>query len=79
MPNVDIVNRLVDAASIAMEKASDFEVTTPSEIISATFTLLDRTLYAMEKLQTAEQRNHNTKLVANMLQEMLVTHGQIPS
>ena len=74
-----MVEQLVRAAAGAMEHASIPDMTTPSELLSATFTLLERTLYAMRKLQAKEDRAYNAKAVAKVLNDMLVDFGSVPN
>jgi hypothetical protein len=74
-----VVDKLVTAALDAMERASDPTFTTPSEIASASFTLLARTLQAMRRLQAPEDRFYNAKQVAAILSELLVDYGTVPN
>jgi hypothetical protein len=74
-----VVDKLVNAALDAMERVSDPTFTTPSEITSASFTLLARTLQAMRRLQAPEDRFYNTKQIAAVLNELLVDYGTVPN
>ena len=70
-----VIEDLVRAAQKAMEHSAFAESMTPSEVLSACFTLLDRSLRTMSKLQADEDRNTNRKEVAHVLSEMLLEHG----
>jgi hypothetical protein len=71
------VEQLIDAATIAMEEAS--YDTTPAEVISATLTLLDRTLRAHRRLQPAADRFATAAAIRKVLSEMITDHGSVPS
>ena len=73
--NPEIIEDLVRAAQRAMERSLYAESMTPSEVLSAAFTLLDRSLRTMAKLQAPEDCNTNRKEVAHVLSEMLLEHG----
>ena len=70
-----VIEDLVRAAQHAMEHSAFAESMTPSEVLSAAFTLLDRSLRTMSKLQADEDRNTNRKEVSKVLGEMLLEHG----
>lgn len=74
-----MVESLVNAATNAMERASIKDITTPSDIISASFTLLDRTLRSMRTLQSPDNRVFNAKEIARVLQDFLVDYGSLPN
>lgn len=74
----EMVEDLVKAALLGLEKGVICDVTTDTEIISAMFTLLDRTLRAMRKLQTPSERFENAAEINKILREMLVDHGSVP-
>jgi len=78
-PDPFMVETLVKAATHAMERASIGDMTTPADIVSASFTLLARTLRAARKLQPSEDQVSNTKEVARVLQELLVDFGSLPN
>lgn len=70
------VEQLVQAMSTAMERVSIQETTTPSDILSALFTMLDRTLHALQHVETAHQdRELNRIAVADALNAMLLEFG----
>lgn len=79
-PNVDpaTVESLVLAASAGMEQVSLMEHTTAAEVLSAVFTLLDRTLTTMHRLQDPKDRLHNIREIARVLEEMKLEHGTLP-
>lgn len=74
-----MVERLVSATTNALSGAIIDDVTTQSEVLSAIFTLLDRTLRGVRKLQPPEERTYNAKEIARVLNEMLVDFGKVPS
>jgi hypothetical protein len=74
-----MVETLVVAAARAIHDHSIPDVTTPSEVLSATFTLLDRTLRAISRMQLPEERMHNAKQVELALQAMIIEHGKVPN
>lgn len=74
-----MVEKLVHAAMMGMEQATVPDITTPSEILSASFTMLTRTLEAMKKLQAPEDRDTNTREIARVLGELLVDYGSVPN
>lgn len=74
----DMVEELVKATLKGLELGVIPDVTTDSEIISAIFTLLDRTLRAMRKIQTPQERFQNAAQINKVLREMLTDHGSVP-
>lgn len=75
----EMIETLVGAAVASMERNCIEGFTTPSDILSASFTLLERTLDSIYKIQTPTERVHNTREVARILREFMVSYGQIPS
>lgn len=73
------VEQLARAAALGMEKATIPDITTPSEILSAAFTMLGRTLTAVKKLEDPADRAYNARQINNTLSEFLVDFGQVPS
>ena len=74
-----VIEDLVNAAQHAMEHSAFAESMSPSEVLSACFTLLDRSLRTMAKLQAPEDRVTNIKAVNHVLSEMLLEHGCLPN
>jgi hypothetical protein len=74
-----MVEVLVHAAMAGMEHASIPDITTPSEILSAAFTVLQRTLAGLRKLQASEDAASNTKEINRVLQDFLTDYGSIPN
>lgn len=72
-----MVETLVQAISLSLEHACIPDVTTPSEVLSALFTSLDRMLHAMQDLEAAEDTAFNRKQVGKVLQDMLLEYGSI--
>ena len=78
-PDPCMVEALTNAAIQAMERAAINDITTSAEVMSASFTILDRTLRAFQNLQAPEDRIFNTKEVARVLQEFLINYGSLPN
>lgn len=74
-----MVETLADAGLRAIQQACIPGVTTPSEVLSASFTILDRILRSVGKMQTTEERLVNSKEISRILQEFIVDHGTVPS
>lgn len=74
-----MIEKLVAAASSAMSKAAIPHVTTISEILSATLTLLDRSLRMVRLVRSPEDRITNTAEVARALNNLLIDHGKLPN
>lgn len=77
--DLQTVEDLVKGASLGMSDACDPGYTTHAEIMSAAFTLLDRTLRSIRKLQSEEDRFAHAEHIRKALQDMLVDHGKVPS
>lgn len=73
------VENLVRAATGGMTKAVTPNVTTHNEVLSAAFTLLDRTMRSIRKIQSPQDRFENAQLIHKALSEMLTDHGHVPS
>lgn len=70
------VDQLVQAIQAAMERAAARETTTPSDILSALFTVLDRTLGALQHVDVSpEDRELNRIAIADALNAMLLEFG----
>lgn len=78
-PDQNRVESLVYAAATAMEKASIPDVTTPSELLSACFTLTSQTLYALRKLQDPKDAVFNCRAIREVLEGMMVDFGNLPN
>lgn len=78
-PDPYMVEQLVRAALGAMQRTSIPNITTSGELISASFTILDRMLLATRNMQSPEDQAFNTKEIARVLQELMVDYGQIPN
>lgn len=74
-----MVEILIAGATRGMANAFVPDVTTTSEVMSAVFTLLDRTLRSIRKIQTPEERFDTASQIRNALQEMLTDHGSVPN
>lgn len=74
-----VVEGLVATSMNAMSKAADRGGASPSEVLSALLTLLDRSLRGVRKFQDASDRFHNAREISRALNEMIVEHGRVPS
>ena len=72
-----VIERLVLSMGAALEHACIKDITTPAEVLSAIFTVLDRTLSAIRDLESPTERNDNAKEVAKTLQAMMMEHGMV--
>lgn len=77
--NPAMVETLILGAQKGMSRAFVPDVTTTSEVLSAVFTLLDRTLRSIRKLQTSEERFDTASQIHLALNEMLTDHGKVPN
>lgn len=75
----DMVDALVKGARLGMRAATVEDITSPSELVTAAFTLLDHVLRGMRQAQAPEERFHNAKEIHRVLSEMLADHGRVPS
>lgn len=75
----EIVELLVHQAIDAMSAEDLIDQSSPSEIVSACFLLLDRTLRGVRRLQTPSERTSNVAEIRRCLQELLIDHGSLPS
>lgn len=75
----EMVEKLIQAATSAMERAVIPDITTPSEIATASFVLLDRTLRGIRKLSPPRDRAQNAKEFGRILNELIVDHGKVPN
>ena len=71
------VEQLVRSLGVSLERSSAQNMATPAEVLSAVFTMLDRTLSVMKDNYTPEDRNHNTKEVAKTLQGLMLDYGMV--
>lgn len=70
------VEQMVRAACAAIQHVSIPDLTTPTEILCAAFTILDRTLAATVSAQNPSEQAMNSKEVARVLNELIVEYGQ---
>lgn len=75
----EMIEAIVKAARTGMSRAVIPDVTTSSEVLSAVFTLLDRTLRSVRSLQTPEERFENAAEINKVLKELLTDHGHVPN
>ncbi len=67
-----MVQELVEAMGAAMESACIPNVTSPSEVLSATFTLLGRVLRGIQRSSLPEHRQYNTAQIQGILAELMM-------
>lgn len=71
-----------DLSSYLTEALADYAATndsTPSEIVSALFTVLDRTLSGIRKFQSSDERFHNAREISRFLEDLQTNYGKVPS
>lgn len=74
-----MVEALIKGATTGMSKAVVPDITTSSEVLSAVFTFLDRTLRSVRRLQTSDERFHNADQITRALHDMMIDHGKVPN
>lgn len=74
-----MVESLVSAAANGMQRAFIPDITTNSEMISAAFTLLDRTLRNVRKIQHPSDRFMIASQIKDALEDLLLDHGSVPN
>lgn len=81
MPNADPqhVSDLTDHITEAMADFAAARQSSPAEIVSALFTVLDRTLCGIRKLQDPDDRFHNAREISRLLDEIKTDYGRVPS
>lgn len=75
----EMVETLIKGATNGMARNALPDITTHEELLSACFTLLDRTLRSVRKLQSNEERFETATQIRKALEDMLVDHGHVPS
>ncbi len=74
-----MVEDLVKGASLGMSEAAIPEVTTHTEVLSAAFTFLDRTLRSVRRLQSLDDRFDQADAIRKALNDLIADHGRVPS
>jgi hypothetical protein len=74
-----MVESLIKGATRGMANAVIPAITTESEIMSAVFTLLDRTLRSLRNLQSNDVRFERAAQINEALQSLMTDHGQVPN
>lgn len=74
-----MVEALIKGATRGMAHAVIPAITTESEIMSAVFTLLDRTLRSLRNLQSSDVRFERAAQIHDALQGLMTDHGQVPN
>ncbi len=70
-----MVEELVIGIGKGLEQAVDPNLTTSAEILSAIFTVLSRTLLAMQDMQTPEDKPHNRREIGRVLGDLHALYG----
>lgn len=81
MANAD-PQKVSDLTDHITEALADFALANesgPSEIVSALFTVLDRTLSGIRKFQNPDERFHNAREISRLLEELRIDYGSVPS
>jgi hypothetical protein len=73
-----VVEGLVMSTMNSMSKEANKLKASPSEVLSAILTLLDRSLRGVRKFQDASDRFANAKEISRTLNDLLVDHGRVP-
>ena len=74
-----MVEALIKGATRGMAHAVVPAITTESEIMSAVFTLLDRTLRSLRNLQPTDQRFERAEQIHKALADLITDHGRVPN
>jgi hypothetical protein len=77
--NPQMVETLISGATRGMAKAVVPDITTTSEVMTAVFTLLDRTLRSIRSGQTSEERFSTALQIHQALTDLLTDHGSVPN
>lgn len=81
MPNAN-PQKVSDLTDHITEAMADFATTHQCgapEIVSALFTVLDRTLAGVRKFQDPDDRFHNAREISRLLDEIKTDYGRVPS
>lgn len=73
------VSELTDYITEALADFATANESSPSEIVSALFTVLDRTLLGVRRFQDPNERFHNAREISRLLEELRVDYGSVPS
>ena len=79
LANEETVEKLTNYIMEVVAECFEEEDVTTSDVISALFTVLERTLRGIRKLQDPDERFHNAKEISRILNELLVEFGRVPS
>ena len=77
--DLETVETLISTATNTMARIADQTGASPSEVLSAQFAILDRTLRGVRKLQNADDRSKNAKEIFNAISDLLLDHGRLPN
>lgn len=77
--NPQMVETLIHAMGVALNKTVVPHVTSTADMLSAVMTVLERMLRAARDLQSAEDQAHNAKEVGNALSALLLEYGASPT
>ncbi len=73
------VERLTEYIMEVVAECFEEENVSTSDVISALFTVLERTLRGIRKLQEPDERFHNAREIKKVLDELLIEFGRVPS
>lgn len=74
-----MVTSLVNAGLKGLRRATIDGITTPSEVVTASFTILSTVLEGVMRVQGKDERFVNAKEFSRRLNELIVEYGKVPS
>jgi hypothetical protein len=77
--NADRVEKLTEYLTEAAAECFELDDVNASDVVSALFSVLDRTLRGIRKLEDPSERFHNAEQLNKILTDMLVEFGRVPS
>ena len=78
-PDENKVEKLADYMIEVVAECFEEDDVTAADVIGALFVVMERTLRGIRKLQKPEDRFHNTAIVKEALDDLLVEFGRVPS
>lgn len=70
-----MVERLVRGMETSLSMNAIEDVTTPADVVSACFTLLERLLFTLKSLEEPEEHEFNRVAIAAILNDLLMEFG----
>jgi hypothetical protein len=77
--DTETVEALVTASTAAMSRIAERDDASPSEVLTALFTILDRTLYGIRRFQEPAERFGNAIEIRRVLDDLIIDHGRLPN